>query len=67
MDVRLGFYAVMESRLLTAWSPLLDRDNPQHALLLPILRNCVDEHGSPVVPTSDDAQCAQAPSLGLRR
>jgi uncharacterized protein len=40
---------------MTAWSPLLDRDNPQHALLLPILLNCVDEHGSPVVSTSDHA------------
>jgi uncharacterized protein len=57
VDVRpwcLGFYAAMKLRL-TAWSPLLDRDNPQHALLLPILLNCVDEHRSPVVPTSDDA------------
>ena len=56
VDVRpwcLGFYAAMKLRL-TAWSPLLDRDNPQHGLLLPILLNCVDEHGSPVVPTSDD-------------
>lgn len=57
VDVRpwcLGFHAAMKLRL-TAWSPLLDRDNPQHGLLLPILLNCVDEHGSPVVPTSDDA------------
>jgi uncharacterized protein len=56
-DVRpwcLGFYAAMKLRL-TAWSSLLDRDNPQHGLLLPILLNCVDEHGTPVVPTSDDA------------
>jgi uncharacterized protein len=58
VDVRpwcLGFYAAMKLRL-TTWSPLLDRDNPQYALLLPILLNCVDEQGSPFVPTSDDAQ-----------
>ncbi len=38
-----------------AWSPLLDSDNPQHALLLPILLHCVDDQGKPVVPTTDDA------------
>ena len=58
VDVRpwcLGFYAAMKLRL-AAWSSLLDRDNPQHALLLPILLYCVDDHGSPIVPTSDGAE-----------
>jgi uncharacterized protein len=55
VDVRpwcQGFYTAMKLRLL-AWSPLLDVDNTQHALLLPIMLYCVDDQGRPLVPTSD--------------
>ena len=43
-----GFYAAMQLNL-DGWQPLLDINNPQHGLLLPILAYCVDDAGRPVL------------------
>lgn len=43
-----GFYAAMRLRL-PAWEPLLDLNNSNHGLLLPILLHCVDDHGRPLL------------------
>ena len=44
----MGFYAVMNLRLLT-WSRLMNPDIIEHRLLLPILFHCVDPSGRPVL------------------
>ena len=44
----MGFYAVIKLRLL-AWSRLLSPNAAEHSLLLPILCNCVDPAGRPVL------------------
>jgi uncharacterized protein len=43
-----GFYAAMNLNK-SAWAPLLDTDNINHALLLPILLHCVDDAGRPLL------------------
>ncbi|TIQ26188.1 MAG: UPF0149 family protein [Mesorhizobium sp.] len=43
-----GFYAAM-SLNIKSWKRLLDLDNPNHGLLLPILIHCVDKKGRPVL------------------
>src|SRR4029077_17495014 len=43
-----GFYAAMRLRL-SAWAPLLDANNVNHGLLLPILLHCRDDQGRPLV------------------
>ncbi|WP_063623800.1 UPF0149 family protein [Bradyrhizobium sp. WSM1743] len=43
-----GFYAAMRLRL-SAWAPLLDISNVNHALLLPILLHCRDDQGHPML------------------
>jgi yecA family protein len=51
VDVRpwcMGFYAVMKPRLLI-WSRLMSPNVIEHRLLLPILANCVDTDGGPVL------------------
>jgi yecA family protein len=45
---RLGFYAVMKLHWL-AWSRLLSPNASEHALLLPILAQCLDPAGRPVL------------------
>lgn len=42
-----GFYAAMQLRL-PAWAPLLDANNINHGLLLPILLHCHDDRGRPL-------------------
>lgn len=44
----MGFYAVMNLRLLT-WSRLMNPNIIEHRLLLPILFHCVDPSGRPVL------------------
>ncbi len=41
-----GFYAAMRLRI-SAWTPLLDANNINHRLLLPILLHCRDDQGRP--------------------
>lgn len=41
------FYAAMRLRM-SAWVPLLDANNVNHGLLLPILLHCRDDQGSPL-------------------
>ena len=43
-----GFYATMRLRL-SDWAPLLDLNNINHRLLLPILLHCVDDRGHPML------------------
>jgi len=43
-----GFYAAMRLRLL-AWAPLLDANNINHGMLLPILLHCRDDQGRPLL------------------
>lgn len=43
-----GFYATMNLNI-KSWKRLLDLNNPNHGLLLPILINCVDKKGRPVL------------------
>ncbi|WP_292520396.1 UPF0149 family protein [Mesorhizobium sp.] len=43
-----GFYAAMNLNI-KSWRRLLDLDNPNHGLLLPILIYCVDKKGRPVL------------------
>lgn len=43
-----GFYAAMHLNL-EGWQPLLNLDDINHGLLLPILLYCVEEDGSPVL------------------
>ncbi len=43
-----GFYAAMRLKL-SAWAPLLDASNVDHGLLLPILLNCRDDQGHPLL------------------
>ena len=45
---RLGFYAVMKLHWL-AWSRLLSPNASEHTLLLPILAQCLDPAGRPVL------------------
>ena len=45
---RLGFYAVMRLHWL-AWSRLLSPNASEHTLLLPILAQCLDPAGRPVL------------------
>jgi uncharacterized protein len=55
VDVRpwcQGFYVAMKLRLL-AWSPLLNRSDIRHGLLLPILAFCADDTGRPVIAMSE--------------
>jgi uncharacterized protein len=42
-----GFYAAMRLRL-PAWAPLLDANNINHGLLLPILLHCRGDQGRPL-------------------
>jgi uncharacterized protein len=39
-----GFYAAMQLRI-SAWAPLLNTNDINHGLLLPILVHCVDDQG----------------------
>ncbi|WP_084788907.1 UPF0149 family protein [Bradyrhizobium sp. Cp5.3] len=43
-----GFYAAMRLRM-SAWAPLLDANNVNHGLLLPILLHCRDDQGRPLL------------------
>ena len=43
-----GFYAAMKLRL-SAWAPLRNLADINHALLLPILFHCVDDQGCPML------------------
>jgi uncharacterized protein len=43
-----GFHAAMRLRL-SAWAPLLDINDINHGLLLPILLHCVDDQGRPML------------------
>jgi uncharacterized protein len=43
-----GFYAAMQLNP-SAWAPLLDPNNVNHGLLLPILLHCRDEQGRPLL------------------
>lgn len=43
-----GFYAAVNLNI-KSWKRLLDLDNPNHGLLLPILIYCVDKKGRPVL------------------
>ena len=45
----LGFHAAMRPRI-SAWAPLLDTRNVNHALLLPILMHCEDDQGHRAIP-----------------
>jgi hypothetical protein len=47
----VGFYTVVKLRVM-AWSKLLSPNAAEHALLLPILSNCVAEDGKPVIASS---------------
>lgn len=44
----MGFLSAMHLRLNT-WQTLCDLERIEHALLLPILLHCIDEHGSPML------------------
>lgn len=51
-----GFYAAMPLRL-SAWAPLLNTDDVNYGLLLPILVHCVDGQGRPLLgPTRKGLQ-----------
>ena len=51
-----GFYAAMPLRL-SAWAPLLNTDDVNYGLLLPILVHCVDGQGRPLLgPTRKGPQ-----------
>jgi uncharacterized protein len=43
-----GFYAAMKLRM-SAWAPLLDTDEVNQGLLLPIFVHCVDDQGLPLL------------------
>ncbi|MCP3475502.1 hypothetical protein NLM33_34990 [Bradyrhizobium sp. CCGUVB1N3] len=43
-----GFYAAMRLRM-SVWAPLLDPNNVNHGLLLPILLHCRDDQGRPLL------------------
>jgi uncharacterized protein len=43
-----GFYAAMQLRI-SAWAPLLNTNDINHGLLLPILVHCVDGQGRPLL------------------
>ena len=43
-----GFYSAMQLRMF-AWAPLLNVDDINHGLLLPILLHCVDDQGRPLL------------------
>ena len=43
-----GFYAAMKLRM-SAWAPLLDTDEINQVLLLPIFVHCVDDQGLPLL------------------
>jgi uncharacterized protein len=43
-----GFYAAVQLRM-SAWEPLLNTDDINHALLLPIFVRCVDDQGRPLL------------------
>jgi uncharacterized protein len=43
-----GFYGAMRLRL-SAWAPLLDANNVNHGMLLPILLHCRDDQGQPLL------------------
>ena len=43
-----GFYAAMKLRM-SAWAPLLDTDEINQGLLLPIFVHCVDDQGLPLL------------------
>jgi len=43
-----GFYAAMQLGM-AAWSPLLNTDDIDHGLLLPIFVHCVDDQGHPLL------------------
>jgi uncharacterized protein len=56
----MGFYAVIKLRLL-AWSRLMSPNVTEHGLLLPILSQCVDPSGRPVL--DDHRRRLAAPSF----
>lgn len=43
-----GFYAAMQLRM-SAWAPLLNADDINYGLLLPIFVHCVDDQGRPLL------------------
>ena len=43
-----GFYAAMQLRM-SAWAPLLNTDDINYGLLLPIFVHCVDDQGRPLL------------------
>ena len=43
-----GFYAAMQLRM-SAWAPLLNIDDINYGLLLPIFAHCVDDQGRPLL------------------
>jgi uncharacterized protein len=43
-----GFYAAMQLRM-SAWEPLLNLNDINHGLLLPIFVHCVDDQGHPLL------------------
>ena len=43
-----GFYAAIQLRI-SAWAPLLNTNEVNHGLLLPILVHCVDDQGRPLL------------------
>jgi len=43
-----GFYAAMQLRM-SAWAPLLNIDDINYGLLLPIFAHCVDDQGHPLL------------------
>jgi len=43
-----GFYSAMQLRM-SAWAPLLNVDDINHGLLLPILLHCLDGQGRPLL------------------
>jgi uncharacterized protein len=43
-----GFYAAMQLQM-SAWAPLLNTDDINYGLLLPICAHCVDEQGHPLL------------------
>jgi uncharacterized protein len=43
-----GFHAAMRLRM-SAWAPLLNTDDINHGLLLPIFVHCVDDRGHPLL------------------
>ena len=45
---------------LPNWATLLDAEDTNHGLLLPILLYCVDDHGRPLLGTRDKHAAAKA-------